>query len=137
RQTYLPSQRGGRGEGLIPDELMQESIQVQDEVIYQVSYAGYLAREKRQIDKFSDLEIINLPSNLNYLEIKGLRKESALKLAEFQPVTLGQASRLSGVNPSDISVLMIFIRTAKAEPQKGSDGEGRVRTQSGMDRTAL
>ncbi len=126
KQNSAQIPKGGRGEGSIPIELMQESVQVQDEVIYQVSYAGYLGREQRQIKKFSDLEKINLPENLNFMDIRGLRRESALKLAEFKPATLGQAGRISGVNPSDISVLMIYMRAAKAEAKPGESREGSV-----------
>jgi tRNA uridine 5-carboxymethylaminomethyl modification enzyme len=57
---------------------------------------------------------------MDYLAIRGLRRESALKLTEFKPMTLGQASRISGVNPSDISILMVFIESSKpVDPQAG------------------
>lgn len=92
---------------------MRESPAIRDEVLYRVSYQGYLAREERQIDKLSHIEKIRLPASINYLSIRGLRRESALKLAEFKPMTLGQASRISGVNPSDISILMVLIESGR------------------------
>ncbi len=97
-------------EGLpLPDELAKENSPIRDEILYRVAYAGYLEREKRQIAKLEDIEKVRLPATLDYLAIKGLRKESALKLADIKPHSLGQAARISGVNPSDIMVLMISI----------------------------
>ncbi len=102
-----------RSELPVPDELRRESPQIRDEALYRVSYAGYLQREQRQIEKFSTIEKIRIPENTNYIKIRGLRRESALKLTEFKPGTLGQASRISGVNPSDIGVLMIWIESGR------------------------
>jgi tRNA uridine 5-carboxymethylaminomethyl modification enzyme len=103
--------KGGAGEMPLPVEFSREPAAVRDEVIYRVGYAGYLERERRQIEKWSDLDKIRVPASLNYQDVKGLKKESALKLAEFKPATLGHASRISGVNPSDISILMVFIQS--------------------------
>ena len=78
------------------------------EIHYRVTYAGYLAREERQIARLADIEKIKLPPDLDYTTVRGLRAESRTKLAAARPVTLGQASRISGVNPADISVLMVL-----------------------------
>jgi tRNA uridine 5-carboxymethylaminomethyl modification enzyme len=75
---------------------------------YFVNYRGYLEREFRHIEKFRNLEKIRLRSDLDYRSIKGLRNESADKLNEIKPLNLAQASRISGVNPADISILMVF-----------------------------
>jgi len=111
--TWADGVRRDRAGASLPDELMRESPAIRDEVLYRVSYQGYLAREERQIDKLSHIEKIRLPASINYLSIRGLRRESALKLAEFKPMTLGQASRISGVNPSDISILMVLIESGR------------------------
>ncbi len=101
---------GGEFHGLrLPDEFQREEATVRDEALYQVSYAGYLQREQRQIEKMGNVEKIRIPVGFDFQSIRGLRKESALKLAEFKPYNLGQASRISGVNPSDISILMVVI----------------------------
>jgi len=97
----------------MPDELGREPAPIRDEVLYRVSYAGYFAREQRQIEKFASVDRVRIPENLNYLSVNGLKRESALKLAEIRPGTLGQASRISGVNPSDISVLMVWIESGR------------------------
>ena len=103
----------------LPAALTQESVQIQNEVIYRVSYAGYIQREQRHIDKFSNLDKIQLHQSINYLTINGLRRESALKLQQFKPADLGQASRISGVNPSDITVLMIYVQSGRVGESPG------------------
>jgi tRNA uridine 5-carboxymethylaminomethyl modification enzyme len=99
--------RGGNVE--IPADFDRESDSVRDEVLYRIRYQGYLAREHRQIEKLADIEAIRIPADVDYTQVRGLRKESSLKLNEIRPITLGQASRISGVNPADISVLMVWI----------------------------
>lgn len=111
--TWADGVRRDRGGALLPEEFQKESTEIRQEVIYRVSYQGYLAREQRQIDKLSQIERIRLPADLDYLSIPGLRRESALKLAEFKPMTLGQASRISGVNPADISILMVRLEAGR------------------------
>jgi tRNA uridine 5-carboxymethylaminomethyl modification enzyme len=96
-----------------PAEFQQESPQVRHEVLYRIRYQGYLSREATQIEKLGAVEKIRIPDWLNYLAIRGLRKESAQKLATLRPMTLGQASRVSGVNPADISVLMVCIEAGR------------------------
>ena len=80
-----------------------------------MSYHGYLLREQRQVEKLSQIEKIRIPAAFDYPSVRGLRRESALKLAEFKPMTLGQASRISGVNPADISILMVIIGSGRGE----------------------
>ncbi len=65
------------------------------------------------MEKLADIEKIRIPADLDFLTVRGLRRESALKLTEFKPYTLGQASRISGVNPSDISILMVMIEAGR------------------------
>ena len=93
----------------LPAEFLGQTKEVREETLYRVRYRGYLEREQRQIEKLKDVERIKIPSSLDYLLIPGLRRESALKLHQFKPQNLGQASRISGVNPADISILMVLI----------------------------
>lgn len=119
-QNYLENTRSGPGmwaEGIrrdketakLPSELEAETAEIREEVLYRVIYAGYLERELRQVEKLKHAEKIRIPLALDYAAIPGMRRESALKLAQFRPQNLGQASRISGVNPADISILMIQI----------------------------
>ena len=74
-----------------------------------IKYAGYANRQKAEVERYKKLESKKLPEDLNYHSIRGLRLEAAQKLDRFRPLTLGQASRISGVNPADISVLLIYL----------------------------
>jgi tRNA uridine 5-carboxymethylaminomethyl modification enzyme len=98
---------------VLPAELEAAGPAVRDEVLYRVRYRGYLERELRQIEKLRDVDQIVLPVDLDYLAVPGLRRESAQKLQQLRPVNLGQASRISGVNPADISILMVRLAAAK------------------------
>src|SRR5439155_1588255 len=82
----------------LPNEFMKQPVAVRDEVLYRIAYRGYLTRELKQVEKMRHLEKIKLPRDLDYHSVRGLRRESALKLAALRPTTLGQAGRISGVN---------------------------------------
>ena len=72
-------------------------------------YAGYLARQKRQVEEFKREETRLLPPDLDYHTLSGLRLEARQKLSEIRPVSIGQAGRISGVSPADIAVLLIYL----------------------------
>jgi tRNA uridine 5-carboxymethylaminomethyl modification enzyme len=74
-----------------------------------VKYAGYANRQLAEIEQRKKLDEKLLPESVNYSEIRGLRLEAAQKLSQIQPRTIGQASRISGVNPADITVLLIHF----------------------------
>lgn len=80
-----------------------------------IKYEGYIVKQEQQIQKFKKLESKILPENLDYSKIDGLRNEAKQKLEDIQPVSLGQASRISGVNPADINVLYIYIEKLKRQ----------------------
>ena len=82
---------------------------VTEEVEIQVKYAGYLARQEKQVAEFKKEEARLLPNDLNYEAIAGLRLEARDKLSQIRPVSIGQASRISGVSPADIAVLLIYL----------------------------
>jgi tRNA uridine 5-carboxymethylaminomethyl modification enzyme len=74
-----------------------------------IKYEGYIKRQISEVQRHEKLEARALPTDIDYLAIKGLRIEAAQKLAKLRPLTIGQASRISGVNPADISVLLIYL----------------------------
>jgi tRNA uridine 5-carboxymethylaminomethyl modification enzyme len=78
-------------------------------VQYDVKYAGYLRRQTAEINRQARLEEYRLPSDIDYTAVGGLRIEAVQKLSKIRPITLGQASRISGVSPADISVLLIRL----------------------------
>ena len=85
------------------------SVPVQEQVEIEAKYEGYINRQKQQIEKFKKMEKLSLPPYFHYDSIPGLRKEAQQKLDRFRPVSLGQASRISGVSPADISILMVYL----------------------------
>lgn len=93
----------------LPQAFRELSDSIRSEVLYRVRYKGYLDRELRTIAKLAKTDKMRIPVEMDYSTVKGLRAESAQKLAEVRPSTLGQASRISGVNPTDITILMIAL----------------------------
>lgn len=96
----------------------------QEEVLYRVTYAGYLAREERLVARLAEVEKIHIPADFDYDAVRGLRAESLAKLRAARPVSLGQASRISGVNPADISVLMIHLEARRRRGAGAEQGPG-------------
>ena len=86
---------------------------VTDEVEIQIKYAGYLARQEKQVQEFKKEESRRLPENIDYRSIVGLRLEAQEKLSEIRPMSIGQAGRISGVSPADIAVLLIWLEQRK------------------------
>lgn len=80
-----------------------------EQVEIQVKYAGYIAKEKAQADKLTNLEHVAIPKTFDYDKVKSLSFEARQKLKQIQPVTIAQASRISGVSPSDLSVLLVYM----------------------------
>ena len=76
----------------------------------QVRYEGYIQKQIEQAEKFRKLENKRLPEDLDYESVRGLRIEAAQKLARQKPLSVGQASRISGVSPADISVLLVYLK---------------------------
>lgn len=85
------------------------SAAVTEEVEIQIKYAGYLARQEKQVAEFKKEESRLLPEDIDYNAIAGLRLEARQKLTEIRPVSIGQAGRISGVSPADIAVLLIYM----------------------------
>ncbi len=83
------------------------------QVEIEVKYAGFIQRQIKEVEKFRNLEKIKLPQNLNYIDITGLSREIKEKLNRFKPINLGQASRISGVTPAAISLLMVYLKKAE------------------------
>ena len=81
-----------------------------DTVEIDARYEGYIKLEYEQIEKSAKLESKLLPADLDYTQIKGLRTEAQQKLNDIRPLNLGQAGRISGVNPADIAVLMVYLK---------------------------
>ncbi len=94
-------------ESYISDNSLDNEVIEQTEI--QVKYAGYIEKEKNNADKLNRLENVKIPSNFDYSKLKSMSMEARQKLTEIQPVTISQASRISGVSPNDISVLLVYL----------------------------
>lgn len=92
-------------QGLTPEIIEQINIAIK--------YDGYISRQKQQVEHFKKMEKKLIPSDINYDDIDNLRKEARQKLSLIRPASLGQASRISGVSPADVSVLMIYLAAKK------------------------
>lgn len=84
---------------------------VAEQVNINIKYDGYIRRQLKQVEQFKKLETKRLPEDLDYEEISGLRIEAKQKLKEYRPVSIGQASRIAGVSPADISVLLVYMES--------------------------
>jgi tRNA uridine 5-carboxymethylaminomethyl modification enzyme len=88
---------------------IDEGLDIIEQTEIQLKYEGYISREEEMVAKLSRLEDVKLPDSINYREIKSISSESVEKLEAIRPATIGQASRISGVSPSDITVLLIHL----------------------------
>jgi tRNA uridine 5-carboxymethylaminomethyl modification enzyme len=82
---------------------------VREEILYRTRYRGYLEREQRLIERTARMESLRIPQGFDYTSVHGLKTESLQKLEQIRPATLGQAARISGVNPTDITILMLAL----------------------------
>lgn len=90
----------------LPEDLRNEIIEQTD---ISIKYEGYINRQKKQVEQFKKLENKKIPVDIDYDAVKSLRIEAKQKLKEYQPASIGQASRISGVSPADISVLLVYL----------------------------
>ncbi len=90
-----------------------ERPQLDDDVVNQVNinikYDGYISRQMKQVEQFKKLEVKTIPEEIDYEKVGSLRKEAVQKLSKIRPHSIGQASRISGVSPADISVLLVYL----------------------------
>ena len=94
-------------------ELDVDRVKLSDDVVEQVNinikYNGYIQRQLRQVEQFKKMENKRIPENLDYNNVPSLRIEAKQKLSAMRPASIGQASRISGVSPADISVLLVYL----------------------------
>ena len=94
----------------IDDERPKLSMQEKEEVEIQIKYEGYIRLQEAQVEKFKKLETKILPEDIDYENLKGISLEGRQKLNKFKPHSIGQASRISGVSPADVSVLLVYLQ---------------------------
>jgi tRNA uridine 5-carboxymethylaminomethyl modification enzyme len=91
------------------------TLEVQEQVEIQVKYAGYIQKQLQEVERMQRLEIRRIPVHMNYEKIRGLSAEAKEKLGRINPQTVGQAARIPGVSPADISILLVFLEQKKAD----------------------
>ncbi|MGD0589408.1 MAG: tRNA uridine-5-carboxymethylaminomethyl(34) synthesis enzyme MnmG [Bacteroidota bacterium] len=91
------------------DEQLYEEVIEQVEI--ELKYEGYIKRQKEEVERFERFEMLHIPNDIEYGNVKSLSAEGREKLTKIQPVSIGQASRINGVTPADISVLMVYLRS--------------------------
>ena len=108
RDLAALSMIGESGAAMGADDEQREQVELQLEV--RAKYAGYIERQQREIDKHAKQETLRLPDDIDYARVDGLSNEARQRLASTRPVTLGQASRLEGMTPSAVSLLLIHLK---------------------------
>ena len=98
-----------------PHAVQDCGCDINEQIELELKYAGYIERQKTEAAKLQNLDNINVPNSFNFLKVQGLSNEAREKLHRFQPSNLGQASRISGVSPADISILMVALRSKRGE----------------------
>jgi tRNA uridine 5-carboxymethylaminomethyl modification enzyme len=91
-------------------ESVKSSYAIIEKVLIKIKYEGYLRRQEQQLKRFRSMEMMKIPDSLDFNSLKGLKREAREKLDRIKPSTLGQASRISGVSPGDVAVLMVHLR---------------------------
>ena len=109
------------------EELDEERRELPADVIEQVNinikYEGYITRQLKQVEQFKKLEGKKLRADFDYSEVQGMRKEAVQKLNLYKPLSIGQASRISGVSPADISVLLVYLEQFRSRRNGGNSEE--------------
>jgi tRNA uridine 5-carboxymethylaminomethyl modification enzyme len=100
---------------LLSNSTLSEEILQQVEIT--IKYAGYITRQENEVAKFKDLEGKQIPMAFDYATVPSLRPEARQKLTKIRPSTIGQASRISGVSPADLSILLVWLKRAAAPSQ--------------------
>ena len=88
---------------------------MEEQVSIVIKYEGYIEKQLRQIDQFKKLENKKIPEDVDFTSIDGLRLEARQKLTDIRPLSVGQASRISGVSPADVSVLLVFLEQRRRQ----------------------
>lgn len=91
---------------------------IEEQINIQIKYDGYIKRQTKQVEQFKKLEKRRIPEDIDYDDVKSLRIEAVQKLKAFRPANIGQASRIQGVSPADVSVLSVYISAAERKRQK-------------------
>ena len=99
----------------VDPERPQLTPDVRDQVNINIKHEGYIKRQMKQVEQFRKKESWKIPDDIDYEAVSSLRIEARQKLEKYRPISIGQASRISGVSPSDISVLMVYLESRRQQ----------------------
>lgn len=104
---------------------------VREQVNIEIKYHGYIERQKRQVEQFRKTEGRHIPSDIDYDDVSGLRIEARQKLKAFHPENVGQAGRIAGINPADVSVLLVYLKQKEflKEQRENSDHQEKLKSE--------
>ncbi len=104
---------------------------VREQVNIEIKYHGYIERQKRQVEQFRKTEGRHIPSDIDYDDVSGLRIEARQKLKSFHPENVGQAGRIAGINPADVSVLLVYLKQKEflKEQRENSDHQEKLKSE--------
>ncbi len=105
---------------VIPAAPLELDPEVTEQVEIQIKYEGYIEKQLQQVERAKKMENKKIPADLDYFAIHGLASEAKHQLHEVRPLSVGQASRVSGVNPADISILLVYIEQGRLAKIKSS-----------------
>ena len=94
---------------ILEKELKNFSLEIVEQATIQIKYDVYIEKEKELVERMGQLEDLRIPDTFDYKKIQALGNEAREKLSRIKPSTLGQASRISGINPSDVQILMVYM----------------------------
>ena len=93
-----------------------------EQVVLETKYAGYVARQAAQVERLQRMEARSIPPHFDYASVPQLRAEAKEKLARVRPTSLGQASRISGISPADLAVVLIYLGSGLGRPERSAVG---------------
>ena len=106
-----------------PERLPPEVVK---QVEIETKYAGYIARQQAQVERVARLENRHIPADFDYRTVPGLRNEAREQLIQYRPLTVGQAARLSGVTPADVTILMVYLERPSKRRARRTFGKGKT-----------
>ena len=108
---------------------------VEEQVEIQIKYAGYIARQDLQIERFKKSEALQIPDDFDFSSVHGLKTEAQQKLAQIRPLSIGHASRVPGVSPADVSILMVWLKNrTKSSDSSSTEIPAQAKVPAGSNR---
>ena len=116
---------------ILPDRRPDLPLEVAEQVEITLKYQAYITRQEAEVDRFRSMGDKQIPGWIDYASVYSLRSEARQKLTVIRPITIGQASRISGVSPADISILLVHLKRGPSTPASPTDGSAQIHDKAG------